>query len=108
MESNIISASDLLKNLSEDYQSYEKDFVFCQTEKELKKAKFRLLLSIVFKEYTKAIDDIDIIDTKGQLIYKCPAGVNKSTKKTEEIFVRISALASKKRSNQKSMGSSYH
>jgi len=64
MESNIISASDLLKNLSEDYQSYEKDFVFCQTEKELKKAKFRLLLSIVFKEYTKAIDDIDIIDTK--------------------------------------------
>ena len=78
MESNIISASDLLKNLSEDYQSYEKDFVFCQNEKELKKAKFRLLLSIVFKEYTKAIDDIDIIDTKGQLISKCP-GVYKST-----------------------------
>ena len=62
MESNIISASDLLKNLSEDYQSYEKDFVFCQNEKELKKAKFRLLLSIVFKEYTKAIDDIDNIE----------------------------------------------
>ena len=67
MESNIISASDLLKNLSEDYKSYEKDFVFCQNEKELKKAKFRLLLSIVFKEYTKAIDDIDNIDTNKEI-----------------------------------------
>ena len=67
MESNIISASDLLKNLSEDYQSYKKDFVFCQNEKELKKAKFRLLLSIVFKEYTKAIDDTDIIDTNKEI-----------------------------------------
>ena len=67
MESNIISASDLLKNLSEDYQSYEKDFVFCQNEKELKKAKFRLLLSIVFKEYTKAIDNTDTIDTNNEI-----------------------------------------
>ena len=39
---------------------------------------------------------------KGQLISKCPFGVNKSTKKTNKTFVRISALASKKRSNQKS------
>ena len=38
--------------------------------------------------------------TKGQLISKSPFGVFKSTKKTNEIFVRISALASKKRSNQ--------
>ena len=39
---------------------------------------------------------------KGQLILKCPFGVFKSTKKTIKFFVRISALASKKRSNQKS------
>ena len=39
--------------------------------------------------------------TKGQLISKCPF-VFKSAKKNNEIFVRISALASKKRSNQKS------
>ena len=40
---------------------------------------------------------------KGQLISKCPIDVFKSTKKTNEIFARISALASKKRSNQKSI-----
>ena len=39
---------------------------------------------------------------KGQLILKCPYGVFKSSKKNKEIFSRISALASKKRSNQKS------
>ena len=33
---------------------------------------------------------------KGQLISKCPFVVFKSTKKTNEIFVSISALASKK------------
>ena len=38
---------------------------------------------------------------KGQLISKCSFGVFKSTKKTNEIFVRISALASKKWSIQK-------
>jgi hypothetical protein len=39
---------------------------------------------------------------KGQSILKCPFGVFKSPKKTNGIFLRISALASKKRSNQKS------
>jgi hypothetical protein len=34
---------------------------------------------------------------KGQLISKCPFGVFKSTKKPTKLFVRISALASKKR-----------
>ena len=43
-----------------------------------------------------------LITFKGQLISKCPFGVFKSPKKTNEIFSRISALASKKRSNQKS------
>ena len=38
---------------------------------------------------------------KGRLISKCPFGVFKSSKKLT-IFSRISALASKKRSNQKS------
>ena len=38
---------------------------------------------------------------KGQLISKCPFGVFKSPKKPTN-FSRISALASKKRSNQKS------
>ena len=40
---------------------------------------------------------------KGHLISKCPFGVFKSPKKNE-IFSRISALASKKRSNQKNKG----
>ena len=44
----------------------------------------------------------EIQTDKGQLILKCPLVVCKSTKKTNEIFVRISALASKTRSNQKS------
>ena len=38
---------------------------------------------------------------KGQLISKCPFGVIKSSKKPTKFFSRISALASKKRSNQK-------
>ena len=38
---------------------------------------------------------------KGQLISKCPFGVFKLTKNSES-FVRISALASEKKSNQKS------
>jgi hypothetical protein len=42
--------------------------------------------------------------TKGQLISKCLFGAIVSTKKTNEIFLRISALASKKRSNQKNKG----
>ena len=37
---------------------------------------------------------------KGQLISKCPFGVFKSPKKNNENFVRISVLASKKRSKQ--------
>ena len=45
---------------------------------------------------------------KGQLISKCPFGVFKSSKKTNEIFSRISALASKKRSNQKNKRTLYH
>ena len=38
--------------------------------------------------------------TKGQLISKCPFGVFKSTKKANEIFIKISAPTSKKRSIQ--------
>ena len=38
---------------------------------------------------------------KGQLILECPFDVFKSPKKTNKIFSRISALVSKKRSNQK-------
>ena len=38
---------------------------------------------------------------KGQLILKCSFGVTKSTRKNNEIFVRISAPASKKRVNPK-------
>ena len=37
----------------------------------------------------------------GQLISKCPLETFKSTKKTNKICVKISALASKKKSNQK-------
>ena len=39
---------------------------------------------------------------KGHLISKCPFGVKTSSKKTNNFFSRISALVSKKRSNQKS------
>jgi hypothetical protein len=42
-----------------------------------------------------------------QLISECPFGVFKSSKKTNEIFSRISALASKKISNQKNKGTFY-
>ena len=37
--------------------------------------------------------------TKGQLFFKCPSGVFKSSEK-QKIYVRVSFLASKKRSNQ--------
>ena len=50
----------------------------------------------------------DNVIIKGQLISKCLFGVFRSTKKTNQIFVRISALASKRRSNQKSKGTLYH
>ena len=39
---------------------------------------------------------------QGQLISKCPFGVFKSSKKPRKFFPKISALALKKRSNQKS------
>ena len=45
---------------------------------------------------------------KGQLISKCPFSVYKSHQKTNEILSRISALASKKRSNQKNKLTLYH
>ena len=45
---------------------------------------------------------------KGQLISKCPFGVFKSSEKPTKIFSRISALASKKRSNQENKGTLYH
>ena len=46
--------------------------------------------------------------SKVQLIWKCPFDVFKLTKKTNEIFVKIFALASKKRPNQKNKGTLYH
>ena len=42
------------------------------------------------------------ISSKGQLIFKMSIGFFKSTKKNNEIFVRISELVSKQRSNQRS------
>ena len=44
---------------------------------------------------------------KGQLISKCPFGVIVWTKITNEFFSTISALASKKRSNQENKGTLY-
>ena len=40
---------------------------------------------------------------KGQLISKCPFDVTVSTKIPTKYFLRISALASKKRSDQKTL-----
>jgi hypothetical protein len=51
-----------------------------------------------YDEISKVIFD----STKGQLISKCPFGVFKSSKNPMKFFSGISALASKKRSNQKS------
>ena len=49
------------------------------------------------------------LSSKGQLISKCPFLSSKSDQKTNEIFVRFFALASKKRSNQKNKGTlQYH
>ena len=45
--------------------------------------------------------------TKGQLISKCSFGVFKSPKKTNEIFLRISALASKKEVKSKKIRANY-
>ena len=45
------------------------------------------------------------VEPKGQLILKCPFDVFKSP---NESFVWISALASKKRSNQNIRGTLYH
>ena len=45
---------------------------------------------------------------KGQLISTCPFGVFKSSPKNNEMFLRISALASKKRSNQETKGTLDH
>ena len=46
--------------------------------------------------------------TKGQLISKGLFDVIVSTKKTNKIYLRISALASKKRSDQKNKGTLYN
>jgi len=58
MTSRVLKAYDLLTKLSEEYQFYDEHFTW-RNDKELKTAKFRLLLSIVFNEYSKAIDDED-------------------------------------------------
>ena len=48
-----------------------------------------------------------LIGPKGQLILKCPFGVIVSTKIPMKFVLRISALASKKRLNQKRMKALY-
>ena len=48
-----------------------------------------------------------IVSLKGQLISKCLLGDIVSTKKTKEFFLRISALASKMRLNQKLYNTKY-
>jgi hypothetical protein len=73
-------------------------------------------LRSLFKDHQPAILDSKFIvvinlsiseqpqmfEVKGQLISKCPFGVFKSLKKPTNFFLRISALAFKKRSNRKS------
>ena len=64
--------------------------------------------ALVMPEQGNLSKGIDNKTVKGQLILKCPFGVFKSPKKTNKCFSRISALASKKRSNQKDKGTLYH
>ena len=52
--------------------------------------------------------DMNLVCTKGQLILKCHFSVFKSSKKTNELFSRISDLASKKRSNQENKDTLFH
>ena len=58
----------------------------------------RTLFILISKQM--GYEKIALLNLKGQLILKCPFGVFKSSKKNE-FFSRISALASKKMSNQK-------
>ena len=57
---------------------------------------------ILNQRICKFFHEILFFISKGQLISKCPFGVIVWTKIAMKIFSRISALASKKRSNQKS------
>lgn len=63
MTSSVLTASDLLIKLSEEYQSHQfhDENLEWKNDKELKIAKFSLLLNIIMNEYSKAIDD-DIND----------------------------------------------
>ena len=53
----------------------------------------------VLTEHTE--NQVYLSVTKGQLISKCPCGVIFSSKIPTKFYLRISALASKKRSNEK-------
>ena len=58
--------------------------------------------SVLFRKRTASKKPPALVLTKGQLISKCLLGVIVWTKKPTKFFSRISAIASKKRSNQKS------
>ena len=60
----------MLSSLSEEYyQFHDKDFSG-HNEKDMKKERFRLLLSMVFKEYAKAVDDADDDEEKEDSIFE--------------------------------------
>ena len=63
---------------------------------------------VVIGEKMVEIHSVHKYPVNGQLISKCPPGVFKSSKKNNELFLRMSALASKKRSNQKDKVTLYH
>ena len=69
MTSKALKAYDFLKTLSEEYQFYDKHF-FWKTDKELKTARFRLLLNIVFNEYSNAIDNNSEMEEHEQSLFE--------------------------------------
>ena len=60
------------------------------------------------KTNQKTVDSLLATQFKGQLIYKMSFWCHRFDQNTNQIFLRISALASKERSNQKNKGPLVH
>ena len=73
-------------------------------------SQFRVLFLIYRFPKEKKVEFLqrNLVSSKDQLISKGHLCVFKSTKKSNDMFVRISALASEERSNQKNKGTLFY